>query len=271
MRRVAVFALLISTAHCGTFVLKQDYDALAEKSARMEKDLAATRAEMTALRADLAASRERMENALRANAENGSEVFSSKQRLNELAGRLDEVSHGMEENKRDIAASRTELSTKLDELKKQIPASVPPAATTTAPPAIPADKAAHLNALTEAKVKKDYATVRVLGPEYLNRYPNDESADLALFLVAEADREDSRPASALGQYNRLLKLFPRSRLLDKTLFGMGEAYLTMHDCGNAKLAYQSCETRFRRDKIGQDAKAKLELITKAPPGLCAPE
>jgi TolA-binding protein len=262
---------MLSLAHCGVFVTKQEYDTLAERSAQMEKQEAATRAELTALRADLAASRERMENALKANAENGSEVFTSKQRINELAGRLDEVSHGVDENKRDIAASRTELSTKLDELKKQIPAPVPPAPAAPPPLTVPADKAAHMTALTEAKVKKDYATVRILGPEYLNRYPHDDSADLALFLVAEADREDSRPASALGHYNRMLKLFPRSRLLDKTLFGMGEAYLTMHDCGNAKLAYQSCETRFRRDKIGQDAKSKLDLITKAPPGLCAPE
>ena len=112
--------------------------------------------------------------------------------------------------------------------------------------------------------------MRALGPEYLNRYPSDESADAALLMVAEADREDSRPASALGSYNRMLKLFPRTKLLDRTLYGMGEAYLMMHDCGNAKLAYQSCETRFAKEKIGQEAKAKLATIAKAPPGLCAP-
>ncbi len=271
--RLVCFVCLVcpSLLHCGVFVQQKEYDTLAERTAQMEKRAAADRAEMAALRADLTASRERMENALRANAENGSEVFTSKQRINEVAGHLDEVAHGVEETKRDLAASRTELSTKLDELKKQIPAAVPPAPAVPVPLAIPQDKAAHLTALTEAKVKKDYAAVRILGPEYLNRYPRDDSADLALFMVAESDREDSRPASALGHYNRLLKLFPRSRLLDKALYGMGEAYLTMHDCGNAKLAYQSCETRFRRDKIGQDAKAKLDLITKAPPGLCAPE
>lgn len=267
----AIVACSSSLLHCGVFVMQKEYDTLAERTAQMEKREAAAHAEVTALRADLAASRERMENALRANAENGSEVFTSKQRINEVAGRLDEVSHGVEETKRDLEASRTELSTKLDELKKQIPPPLPPAPAAPPPLAVPQDKAAHMTALTDAKVKKDYGAVRLLGPEYLNRYPHDDSADLALFLVAEADREDSRPASALGHYNRLLKLFPRSRLLDKTLYGMGEAYLTMHDCGNAKLAYQSCETRFRKDKIGQDAKAKLDLITKAPPGLCAPE
>ena len=253
---------------CGVFVMQKEHDAVVARTADLEKRETAERAEVAALRADLTASRERLENALRANADNGSELFSSKQRINEVAGRLDEVAHSVEETKRDVQASRTELSARLDDMKKQMATAPTPAP---APITVPGDKAAHLAALKEAKDRKDNAAVRVLGPEYLNRYPTDDSADLALFLVAEADREDGRPASALGNYNRMLKLFPRSRLLDKTLYGMGEAYLTMHDCGNAKLAYQACETRFRQQKIGQDAKAKLDLIAKGAPGLCAPE
>jgi TolA-binding protein len=273
-RLSSAFVLLVpfalSLPGCGVFVMQKEHDALTERTAQIERREAEERAELAALRADLAASRERLENALRANADNGSELFSSKQRINEVAGRLDEVSHGVEENRRDLSASRAELSQRLDELKKQIPPPAPPAPPPPPPLAVPQDKAAHLQALREAKDKKDHATVRLLGPEYVLRYPNDDSADLALLLVAEADREDGRPASALGSYNRLLKLYPRSRLLDRTLYGMGEAYLTMHDCTNAKLAYQACDSRFAREKTGQEAKAKLALIAKAPPGLCAP-
>jgi hypothetical protein len=52
---------------------------------------------------------------------------------------------------------------------------------------------------------------------------------------------------------------------------MGDAYLLMHDCTNAKLAYDTCEKRFTREKIGGEAKAKIDQIGKNPPGLCAPQ
>ncbi|MEA2752054.1 MAG: hypothetical protein QOI41_6197, partial [Myxococcales bacterium] len=118
--------------------------------------------------------------------------------------------------------------------------------------------------------KHDWATVRALGPEYVNRYPSDDKADEALFYLGSADLQDGRPSSALGQFNRLLKLFPRSNVLDRTLYGIGDAYLLMHDCANAKVAYDACEKRFAKDKIGADAKAKVDQIGKNPPGMCAP-
>ena len=128
----------------------------------------------------------------------------------------------------------------------------------------------HRIQLEAAFGKKEWATVRVLGPEYVNRYPSDDKADEALFFLGSADLQDGRPSSALGQFNRLLKLFPRSNVLDRTLYGIGDAYLLMHDCANAKVAYDACEKRFTKDKIGAEAKAKLDQIGKSPPGMCAP-
>jgi TolA-binding protein len=256
-------ALLVPASGC--LVTQHDHDALAAKTAQVEKDAAQARSEVTAMRADLEATRQRLDNALRANADSSGDMVASKQRLNDLAGRVDEVSHGIEELRRDVGASRTELYARLDELKH---AQVTPAA---APPiTAPADKAAHGRQLEEAYAKKDWPTVRALGPEFVNRYPTDDKADEALFYIGSADLQDGRPSSALGQFNRLLKLFPRSNVLDRTLFAMGDAYLLMHDCVNAKVAYDACEKRFSKEKIGGEARAKIEQITKNPPGMCAP-
>jgi TolA-binding protein len=268
MRSVIIAVALAASATCAPACMatQQDHDALVAKTAQMEKDVAQSRAEVVAMRADLEATRQRLDNALRANADSSSDLLTSKQRLNDLAGRVDEVNHGVDELRRDVGASRTELYARLDELKRV--QQTPPAAA--APIPVPAEKAAHYNQLEGAHGKKDWATVRVLGPEYVNRYASDDKADEALFFVGSADLQDGRPSSALGQFNRLLKLFPRSNVLDKTLFAMGDAYLMMHDCANAKLAYDACEKRFTKEKIGGDAKAKLDQIGKNPPGLCAP-
>jgi TolA-binding protein len=267
MRKISLAAALVglslALAGCAT---QRDHEALAAKTAQVEKEVAQSHAEVVTLRADLEATRQRLDNALRANADSSSDLLTSKQRINDLAGRVDEVTHGIDELRRDVGASRTELYARLDELKRaQTP---PPPAV--APITVPADKAAHYKQLEDAFGKKDWATVRALGPEYVNRYATDDKADEALFYLGSADVLDGRPSSALGQFNRLLKLFPRSNVLDRTLFAMGDAYLLMHDCANAKVAYDACEKRFTKDKIGADARAKIEQITKSPPGLCAP-
>ena len=264
MKKIVIAAAVLFAPAC--MVTQQDHDALVAKSTQMEKDVAQSRAEVVAMRADLEATRQRLDNALRANADSSSDLLTSKQRINDLAGRVDEVNHGMEELRRDVGASRTELHARIDDLKR----GSAPAPAAAAPLAVPADRAAHLKALEDAYGKREWPAVRVLAPEYVNRYANDDKADEALFYVGSADLQDGRPSSALGQFNRLLKLFPRSNVLDKTLFAMGDAYLMMHDCANAKVAYDACEKRYSKDKIGTDAKAKLDQIGKTPPGLCAP-
>jgi TolA-binding protein len=258
----------IALSSLGCFALQKDHEAVAARAEAAEKQAAEARAEVERLRSDLEATRQRLDNALRANADSSTETLSTKQRLNDLAGRVDEANHHIEELRREVTASRTELYARIDELKR-----AQQAAATPAPPPVPVpqDKVTHYKQLEDAHNKRDWATVRVLAPEYVNRYPTDDKADEALYFAADADLSDGRPSSALGNFNRLLKLFPRSNVLDKVLFGMGEAYMMMHDCANAKLAYEACEKRYSKEKIGAEARARLQFIAKNSPGTCAPQ
>lgn len=269
LRAAPLLVTLLAGASSGCLVMQRDHDALVAKHEDTERKLQAARAETASVRADLEATRQRLDNALRANADSSTDVMSGKQRLADLGGRMDEVQHAVDELKRDVTASRTEIYARIDEMKRN--ASQGGAGASPPPVAVPQDKSSHFTHLRDAHAKRDWSAVRALGPEYVNRYPTDERADEALFLMGDADLQDGRPSSALGNFNRLLKLFPRSRVLDKTLFAMGEAYMMMHDCANAKLAYEACEKRFSKEKIGADARAKLATIAKNPPGLCAPQ
>jgi TolA-binding protein len=261
-----VSAVMVLGLAPGCFVQQRDHDALAAKTTQMEQDLQKSRAELQQTRSDLEATRQRLDNALRASADSSSDLMTSKQRINDLAGRLDEVQHGVDDVKRDVGQTRTEIYARIDEIKRAQQAPTPAPTPITAP----ADKATHWKQIEAAYAKKDWATVRTLGTEYFNRYPGDDRADEALFTLGDSDLQDGRPSSALAQFNRLLKLFPRSAFLERTLFDMGDAYLMMHDCANAKLAYEACEKRAPKVKPGTDAKAKLATIAQKPPGLCAP-
>lgn len=259
--------LLLSTATgCAT---QREHEKLVAKTAQIEKDLDKARADLQAARSDLEATRQRLDNALRATADSGTDAMRSKAKLAEMGGRMEETNHHFEVLERELANTRSELYARIDEMKRAQAAMAVPAAPP--PVTVPQDKAAHWKALEEAHARRDWAAVRVLGPEYVNHYPTDDRTDDALYLMGNADLSDSRPSSAIGHYNRILKLFPKTNTLDKTLFEIGEAYMTMHDCANAKLAFDACEKRYAKDKLGEQSRARLAEIAKNAPGLCAPQ
>ncbi len=258
----------LAASGCGLFVQIRDFDALKAKDDALAKQVEQNQADLTDAKAQLKATQDRLENALRANADTGSDLLSSKARINDLAGRADELAHSIEELRKLQQDTRNEVDTKLDALTRQQAVEKAPAPP---PVQIPADKETHFQAVQGAYSQRDWPLVRSLGHEYVVRYANDDHADDVQFLLGDADLEDSRPTSALGEFNRLLKVYPRSDKLDKTLFAMGDAYMQLHDCANAKLAYGAVEQRFGREKIGQQAKQKVGQIDHPTPGLCAPQ
>jgi TolA-binding protein len=271
-RVLAVAAACGFLGGCGLFVPTKDFDAQKAQVDALAKQVQADQADVATMKADLQATRDRLENALRANADTGSDLLSSKARINDLAGRNDELSHEIEELKRTAQETRTEVDTKLDAITRTQAATQQVTQAPAPPPVkIPADKATHYQSVEGAYAQKDWPLVRTLGHEYVTRYPVDDKADDVQFLLGDADLQDNRPTSSLGELNRLLKVYPHSDRLDRTLFDMGEAYLQLHDCANAKLAYGSVEQRFAREKVGSEAKARLQMIEHAPPGTCAPQ
>ncbi len=268
-RRAALLVVLaLGASGCGVFALQKDHDDLAAKNKELTKQ---TKEDIASLRSDLEATRQRLDNALRANADSGADLMSEKARINAAIGRIDELGHELDDLKTTMASMRTEVDARIDELKRnQAAAQAAQQAPTPPPVAIPADKAVHYAAIESAYKQKDWGLTRTLGHEYLTRYPADDRADDALYLMGDADLQDNRPSSALGEFNRLLKSFPKSNVLDKTLFGMGDAYWQMHACTDAKAAFQACESHFPKEKIAADARKRISEIDKAPPASCAP-
>jgi len=263
----ATAAVVGLTSGCGLFARQRDHDAEVARVDALTKTIEQQKQDMAALRADLDATRERLDNATRAYADKDEDIVAQKNRVNSIQGRVDEGTRAVEDLRKEVGSVREEVNARLDDLKRaqEVQPTKPP------PVTIPADKAQHYAATEAAYTQKDWGLTRTLGREYISRYPTDDRTDDALFIIGDADLQEGRPATALGEFNRVLKLNPKSNVLDKTLFAMGQSYLMLHDCNDAKLAFQSCVNRYAKQKIGIDAKQQIATIDKKPAGLCAPQ
>jgi TolA-binding protein len=261
---LTAIALGLTLPGCGVFAMQRDQEALATKVTTHEEAVSAMRKDLDALRSEVEGAVTRIDQALKANADRGADFMTERARLNELAGRLDEAAHGVDELRKEVEASRAEQNARLDELKRSQEAQP----TRPPPVTVPETQPAHYAAIAAAYDKKDFNVLRALGREYVNRYPNDDKADDVLFLMGDAEVKDGHGAAALGEFNRVLKIQPPSNVLGKTLFGMGDAYVQLKDCPNAKLAYQAAASRFAKEPEGQAAKKKLAELDKPAPGTC---
>lgn len=211
------------------------------------------------MRTHVDATEKRLDNALRANADRGAEALGTEEKLNDMRGKLDEITHRMDSAETKMAAVEHEL-TNFDDTRG---AGAAPLV------AVPSDKKSHFAALSKANDSEKWSDVHHLGREYIKRYPEDENVDDATYLLGYASLREGRPSSALAAFNRILKTSPKSNVLDRTLLAMGEAYLLLHDCESAKLALKSCVKRFAKTPIGKQAADKLKAI-EADQSTCSP-
>src|SRR4030095_8163281 len=72
----------------GCLVMQKDHDAVVAQARTAEQQASQARAEVAALRADLEATRQRPDNALRASADSSTDMTTERQRLNALAGKI---------------------------------------------------------------------------------------------------------------------------------------------------------------------------------------
>ena len=119
MKKIVIAAALVGSLVATGCASQRDHEALVARTAQVEKDAAQANANLVALRVDLEATRARLDNALRANADSSGDFIAIEAAPQRARRPVDEVTHGIDELRRDVGASRTELYARLDELKRR--------------------------------------------------------------------------------------------------------------------------------------------------------
>lgn len=200
----------------------------------------------------------------RDSADVGAQVQAQQQRMAELEGKIDEMTHNLTDLIEQTARARAELDDRLGKLSTK-PAS---GEMTLDPSQIPADKAAHFTAAYDAYKAGDQDKARALFKEYTTRYPADAKTGDAQYWVGATYLVQNKPATALGEYRKVIALYPKSPAVDTALYGMADAFFRLHACTDAKGALDALTKRKPSKALDDRAKQLGKAIKDAPKGYC---
>lgn len=229
-----------------------------EKSARAEQEQVNDKLEE--LRQEL---KQTSESLTRSSADRGAQTDQIQDRLAALEGQLAELQHSSDKTFQDISSKLSDLSKRVDQLARKIGIDIPMPSSE-----IPADKTAHFNAAAVAFNAGDYSKSRALFREYLARYPDDDNADNALYWIGSGYLAEGKPATALGEFRKVISDYGKGDAVDPALLDMAEAFFQLHACSDAKSALETLLGRKLSKELQRSAKQKLEDIKKAAPAYC---
>jgi TolA-binding protein len=200
----------------------------------------------------------------RDSADVGAQVQTQQQRMSEIEGKIDEMTHNLSDLIEQTARARADLDDRLGKITS------PKAGgeLTLDPSQIPSDKAAHFAAAYDAYKGNDQDKARALFKEYVTRYPADAKTGDAQYWVGATYLVQNKPATALGEYRKVIALYPKSPAVDTALYGMADAFFRLHACTDAKGALEALAKRKPAKALDDRLKQMNKAIREAPKGYC---
>ena len=234
-----------------------------ERFDKQQQEIEALQAEVRANHLALGAKLKELEDGLeraralltRDSADVGAAVQMQQQKMSELEGKLDEMTHDLSGLVEQTSKARAELDDRLGKL------STKPGEMTLDPSQIPGDRAGHFSAAYEAYKAGDHEKSRALFKEYLVRYASDDKAGDAQYWIGASYLVQNKPATALGEYRKVISTYPKSPAVDTALYGMADAFFRLHACTDAKGAIEALLKR-KPSKALEDRAKQLSRAMK---------
>lgn len=184
----------------------------------------------------------------RSSADVGAQIETLGQQLSSLEGQVAELRHELTTFKQ-LQAEQELAAQQADATQ---------AAQNKAKVEIPADAPAHFAKAQKAFDAGDYASARKLYSAYVGQRARDARAGEAQYWLGAAYLQEGKPATALGEYRKVIAKFPKSKAVNVALYGMGDAFYRLHACTDAKAALNALLKR----KPAASLKARTRTLLK---------
>jgi TolA-binding protein len=230
---------------------------------QMQSDISTNQQRLDALEEDLEAKRKELEEALaeasrvlrRNSADQGLQIEEIQQRLAVMEGELAELRNESMGSSQAQAQRTLELQRQLSDVARAAGMDV-----ALDPTEIPQSKSAHWEALTKAYRINKYSYTRALGRAFVERYPKDDNADNAQYMIGSSYLKQGQAAAALGEFQKVISTYRKGDAVDKTLFDMAQAFLQVRSCKDASTALKALLKNHQRSPLVPEAKKELRKV-----------
>lgn len=230
---------------------------------QMKADIAANQARLDDLERDLEAKRKELQETLaeaslvlrRNSADQGLQIERIQQRLAVIEGEISELRNESVGVTQAQAQRSIELQRRLNDVARAAGMDVP-----LDPAEIPESKSAHWDALAKAYRINQYSYARALARAYIDRYPKDQLADNAQYMIGSSYLKQGQAAAALGEFQKVLSDYRKGDALDETLFDMSQAFLAVRSCNDAGTALKALLKNHKNSPMFEEAKRELRKV-----------
>ncbi len=199
----------------------------------------------------------------RNSADLGLEVERLRERLDSLNGQIAELRNQLTEQQRQLQEERAETQRRLAQLSQKVGLDVE-----LDPSDIPEDREEHYATAYRAYQAAEHSRARALFRAYVDRYTRDDEKDNALYWIGMTYLQQDRPATALGEFRRVLSDHSTSDAVDETLLAMADAFYRLNACGDSRDALEALIRGQPGSPLVGDARRKLREVQRAPRGYC---
>lgn len=111
---------------------------------------------------------------------------------------------------------------------------------------------------------EDYAEAEAILSKFIDQYPKDPRADIALQALARVLMNEKKSDQAIARYETLLVRFPESRYCPQAQFMIGYIHDQAGDYDLARAAYQKVLDHYPHSELVDDARISIQNMGKAP-------
>jgi TolA-binding protein len=237
----------------------------------MRTDIATNQERLDQLEDDLEAKRKELEEALaeasrvlrRNSADQGLQIEEIQERLAVMEGQFAEIRMEISGASEADAQRSLDMERRLSEIARAAGMDVPLESSE-----IPENKSAHWEALQKAYRINKHSYARALGRAYVARYPKDEHADNAQYMIGSSYLRQGQAAAALGEFQKVISNFRDGDAIDETLYDMAQAFLRVRACNDAGTALRALLKNHPKSPLYREAQKDLRKVRELGPADC---
>jgi TolA-binding protein len=202
----------------------------------------------------------------RNSADVGAKAAKAEQDIAALQGRLEEMSHGFEQQaqqNRQAADDRNRLETRLATLEQTQTKIVDKVA-----PALPDDKDQLWQQAGQRLAGGQRDEGRRFYRVFIQRFPQDPRAAQAYINIGLSFVQESKFPNAAAEFQKVLDAYPRASEVPEAMWQLSLAFLQLHFCTDARSLLGDLVKRYPKSARAPDARNQLKTITKLPKTAC---